>query len=113
MIEHIKTIAKYEAYDGKIFKDEDKCMRYELKKLYKESGIRFINATRPLKNLNPDTTYDTARYITIDRTKEEENKRFVDYANDMFGWCLLKDLDLEYGLGTKYRMEFDELVEIK
>lgn len=38
MTEH--TIIWYEAFDGKMFKDDLDCMEHELDELYKKSGVR-------------------------------------------------------------------------
>lgn len=108
---------KYEAFDGKIFDEEIACLEHELKKYYDDCGIRFLDADEEKMDFEPDMfnidyVYNTATYITIDREKEKENKLFVDYAVDIFGWILLKDLDLEFGLGTIYKMDQNELAEI-
>ena len=114
MIEHVHCT--YEAFDGKMFDDEDECLNYELNTLYKESGIRFITITPHIvEDLGsyPDDVYNMAMYVMIDRKKKEENERFVDCAIKYFGWALLEDLDLKSGRRRKYRMEMDKLVEIE
>ena len=82
----------YESEDGKIFTDEDECMNHEAKILYGQSGVRFYKDDwSPIEfKTDNDYAYNNADCVVIDRTNEN-NKRFVDYMNDNFGWCLLKD----------------------
>lgn len=105
---------RYEAFDGTNFEDCIECCKYEIVQYYERSGIRFRNAKGRVMKItkdDPDNTYNTASFITIDRTKEKVNEEFIDAANELYGWCLLEDL--RNGSGKKYRMHTFRLEEIE
>ena len=87
MTEH--SITWYESTDGMIFKDEDKCIEYELNLLYKRSGVGFyIGDTRVnwITVDENDSIYNAMTDIFIDRSKTEENEAFYNFVHDYFGW---------------------------
>lgn len=90
MKEH--NITWYESEDGKIFNDEMDCIRHEAKLLYENSGVRFYRHDWSEIDfiVYNDYTYNICDYVVIDR-KNKNSERFVDFVNDNFGWCLLKD----------------------
>lgn len=109
------TVTTYEAFDGKEFDDFMECLSYETNELYQKSGIRFMTSeTEVVDKIGscPDDAYNEAEYIKIDRTKKEENFKFINYAIRDLGWSLFSDNDFMFGIGTMYRMERTRLVEI-
>ena len=109
MTEH--TISWYESADGEIFVNENECINHEAKILYDQSGVRFYGrdwAKLDFKVEN-DQTYNECCYIVIDR-KNKNNKRFVDYMDYIFGWCLLKEVyDMD---GESFALDFSEIVPL-
>ena len=82
----------YESEDGEIFVDDLDCMCYEAMILYDQSGVRFYRHdwSEVEFKAEDDYTYNECDFVAIDR-RNKNNKRFVDYMNDNFGWCLLKE----------------------
>jgi len=104
MITH--TNIYYESFDGMIFMDELKCLEHELNVLYTKSGIKlFDKAYRLIEYLDIDKSYDQAEFIRIDREKKEDNNKFAEAANDICGWCLIKDA--YNGKEELYRLKID------
>lgn len=111
MIEHVTV--QYEAFDGTMFDDDDECLAYEFKLLYDKAGIRFIDAngrTIEYSKEDPDNMYDAAEYIIIDRSKEKENDRFIDWIHNNYGWCLLDDV--KNRSENMYRLTISEAIPI-
>lgn len=90
MKEH--NIIWYESEDGKIFLDEMDCIIHEAKLLYEKSGVRFYRHDWSEVDFiaENDYAYNECDYVVIDR-KNKNSERLVDFVNDNFGWCLLKD----------------------
>ena len=101
-------IVWYESDDGKMFTDQDSCMEHEAKQLYADSGVRFYTMDwKPVPfETESDWTYNNADYVVIDRSKE--NKKFVDFMYDYFGWCLLKEA-FDYMKGDTFVMEWNKV----
>lgn len=109
MTEH--TISWYESEDGEIFANEDECMNHEAKILYDQSGVRFYgpNWEKLDFKVEDDQTYNECYYMVIDRTNEK-NKRFIDYMNYIFGWCLLKEAyDMD---GDNFVLEMSKAIPV-
>ena len=113
MKEHVEYKLSYEAFDGKMFDNYEEGLDHELNELYKNSGIRFIDRLGNViehVEICRDETYNEADIITIDRSKKEENEKFVNTAIEELGWCLLEDL--LYEKGNRFRMVIDDLIPI-
>lgn len=108
MKEHIKVT--YEAFDGKMFNDQTECLDYELNELYKRSGIRFLYEDGSVAKTLDEHSYNMADFIDIDRSKEKENKAFVDCVYDQFGWVLLREIYNDDH--KKYRLDITKAVPI-
>lgn len=89
MIEHVKIT--FETIDGKIFDDADEAWLHEHEVVYKKSGFRFYNNDRKLIR-DIEKCYNDASYFTIDHSKIQENKRFIDMAVLYYGWGFPHDV---------------------
>lgn len=100
MKEH--NITWYESDDGKIFQDENECYEYELNLLYQKSGVDFYINKEKIQwiDTKEDNAYNDMTDIVIDRSKADENKSFLDFLHNNYGWCLIEEA-LE-GNGTHY-----------
>ena len=104
----------YEAKDGKTFNSELDCMEYELNLLYKESGVRLYDeSNRLIEKLDVyhDSSYNLCKYITIDRTKENENRIFKEMLRYICGWILIEEAIDDNG--AKYELDWNELTKIE
>ena len=67
----MKTISMYEAFDGKIFKEEEECFNYECEKLHsKLFNITFWDENNNVYFINKDdvcndSTYDKCEKLSI------------------------------------------------
>lgn len=111
MKKHIRVY--YEAFDGMIFDDKDDCLNHEFMLLYDKAGIKFMHMLGgPVHFLeeDPDFIYNAADYIIIDRTKKEENDRFIDWVHKNFGWILLDTVKNRFE--TKYRLTMNAAIPV-
>lgn len=102
MTEH--SITWYESEDGKIFVDEMECLDHELNLLYKKSGFTFYVGESKVKEIETedDKTYNEMTDIYIDRSKKEENDKFIDLLHYNYGWCYIDEAYYESD-GTHYK----------
>lgn len=89
MIEHVTII--YETIDGKMFNDIDEAYSHEHELIYKKSGFRFYNEDRKLIR-SVEKSYNDASYFTIDHSKIQENKQFINMAVLYYGWGFPHDV---------------------
>lgn len=85
----MKKIISYEAEDGTIFSNYEDCFNYELnsliQKVQREELIFF------------DSLYQKLNYFNLQDIINIFNKSRYIYIKDIFGICLTKTLNLEFG----------------
>ena len=55
-------------------------------------------------------SYNCTEYVIIDRSKEEENRRFANLVRQYCGWWLIEEAVKSNG--TKYKLEYMDIKEI-
>lgn len=89
MLKHVSIT--YETVDGLIFTDEEAAYLHENMMIYKRSGFRFYRGKRQMIK-NVEQCYDEADYFTLDHSKEEANREFLEMAYYFYGWIFPDDI---------------------
>lgn len=98
------TKKDYKKYDLLDLYEELTAHDYLLNKLYRESGIRFYEGRKLIRELW-DNTYCCGHItgFTVDRSKAEANSALLEEMDIGYGWCEVVDALKENPDGTKFK----------
>ena len=106
------VIYKYQANDGKMFDDQDECLRYELEQTIKNTGMVIKDAYGEAFNLIDDGVDDALNNAAYVILKTDDDVEAYNSLCEYYGYQNIKEPGNWYYDNDEDKwMKFDDLVD--